>query len=247
MQTQNQIINRKTGPAYVAILLSAAVMGTAHVSGQAIVPGNLLANGDFEAGSFAGWTEADQAGGSGSWFISNPGAASPLSAFPTAPNPLGGNFYAVTDQTGPGSHVLLQSFTLAAPTTLTLSYQMFVDSQDGSFDTGTLDYTGAANEYGRVDLLTGTATAFSTAATDVLQTFYAGNDAGPNPNPYASYSYNLSLAAGTYQLRFGEVDNQNYFQMGVDNVSLVAVPEPTTLALAGLAGSSLLLFRRKRS
>ena len=248
MQIQHQIIDRKKWRACLAILLSTAAVGTAHVSGQGlIVTPNLIANGNFETGTLAGWTEEDEAGGSGSWFISTPGAASPLSSFATANNPLGGNFYAVSDQTGPGSHVLLQSFTLTSAETLTLSYQMFVNSQDGSYDTGTLDYSGAANEYGRVDLLTGTASAFSTAAGDIVQTFYTGNDTGINPNPYTSYSYNLSLAAGTYQLRFAEVDNQNFFQMGVDNVSLAVVPEPATLALAGLGGLSLLLFRRKQS
>jgi hypothetical protein len=233
-------INGKTLRAHFGILLSMAALSTAQVRGA-----NLIVNGDFEAGSFAGWTEVDQAGGNGSWFISTPGANSPMSGYPTAPNALGGTNYAVSDQGGPGCHVLLQSFTLASATTLTLSYQMFVDSQDGSFNTGTLDYTGGPNEFGRVDLLTGTATPFSTAGADVLQTFYAGNDPqANNPNPYTTYSYNLSLAAGTYQLRFGEVDNQLYFQMGVDNVSLV--PEPTTLALVGLSGLSLLLFRRQR-
>jgi hypothetical protein len=242
MQIQHRIIDRKKWRVYFAILLSMAAVGTAQVRGQ-----NLLANGNFETGTLAGWTEEDEAGGTGSWYISTPGAASPISGYATANNPLGGNYYAVTDQTGPGSHVLLQSFTLASAETLTLSYQMFVDTQDGSYDNGTLDYSGTANEYGRVDLLTGTASAFSTAAGDILRTFYTGNDTGVNPNPYTSYSYNLSLAAGTYQLRFGEVDNQNYFQMGVDNVSLVAVPEPSTWALGGLGGLSVMLFRRKRS
>jgi PEP-CTERM motif len=235
-------INRQTLRTHLGILLSMAALSTVQVRGA-----NLIVNGDFESGGLAGWTEVDQAGGSGSWFNSTPGANSPLSGFPTAPNALGGTNYAVSDQGGPGCHVLLQSFTLASATTLTLSYQMFVNSQDGSFNPGNLDYTTTPSEYGRVDLLTGTATPFSTAGADVLQTFYAGNDPTiNNPNPYTTYSYNLSLTAGTYQLRFGEVDNQLFFQMGVDNVSLVAVPEPTTLALVGLSGLSLLLFRRQR-
>lgn len=234
-------INRKTLRAHLGILLSMAALSTVQVRGA-----NLIVNGDFEAGSFAGWTEADQAGGSGSWFINTPGANTTIGGnFPTAANALGGSHYAVTDQGGPGCHVLLQSFTLASATTLTLSYQMFVNSQDGSFNPGDLNYNTSPSEYGRVDLLTGTATPFSTAGADVLQTFYAGNDPqANNPNPYTTYSYNLSLAAGTYQLRFGEVDNSGFFNMGVDNVTLV--PEPTTLALVGLSGLSLLLFRRQR-
>jgi hypothetical protein len=33
----------------------------------------LLTNGDFETGTFAGWTALNQAGGDGSWFIDTPG------------------------------------------------------------------------------------------------------------------------------------------------------------------------------
>ena len=219
-----------------------AALSTAHASGP-----NLLSNGDFETGTLAGWTELDQAGGSGTWYLGTPGANSPLSGYATAPNALGGSFYAVTDQGGPGSHVLLQSFTLASATTLILSYQMFVNSQDGSSNSGTLDYNTIPSEYGRVDLLTATATPFSTAGADVLQTFYAGNDPqANNPNPYTTYSYNLSLAAGTYQLRFGEVDNQSQFNMGVDNVSLVAVPEPAAWRMGGIWGLSLAGFAWRR-
>jgi hypothetical protein len=156
----------------------------------------------------------------------------------------------VTDQNinGPGTHVLLQTFTLASATDLILSYQMFVNSYAALGDSGTLDYTApGSDQYGRVDLLTGTATPFSTAGADVLHTFYAGIDPrANNPNPYTTYSYNLSLDAGTYKLRFAEVDNSGFLNMGVDNVSLVAVPEPTTLALAGLGGLLLMLVRRQR-
>ena len=51
-------------------------------------PIELITNGDFEAG-LAGWTITDQAGGSGSWFASAPGAATPLSF--TATSALGGS------------------------------------------------------------------------------------------------------------------------------------------------------------
>ena len=82
-------------------------------SGQAA---ELLVNGDFETGTFAGWTVTDLAGGTGTWFIDTPGTTTPSSGIATsaaggAPH---GSFYAVTDQTGPGTHVLTQSFTVSA-------------------------------------------------------------------------------------------------------------------------------------
>ena len=213
-----------------------AALSTAQAAGP-----NLISNGDFETGTMAGWTVVDQAEGAGSWFISAPGTDSPVSGYPTAPNAAGGSYYAVTDSPGnPGCHVLLQGFTLAEAATLRLSCQMFVNSQTISSNSGTLDFTIELSQYGRVDLLAGTATPFSTAEADVLQTFYAGCDPqASNPNPYTTYSYDLSLAAGDYQLRFGEVDTQNYLQMGVDNVSLTVVPEPAAWRIGGLWGLSL--------
>src|SRR6266852_631235 len=67
---------------------------------------DLVINGDFEAGSLTGWTVRDQAGGDGSWFIQR-GTMSPESGF-LVPAPPQGSFAAMTDQFGPGSHILYQ-------------------------------------------------------------------------------------------------------------------------------------------
>ena len=205
----------------------------------------LIVNGGFETGNLSGWTEVNQEGGWGSWYISTPGANTPISGKATALNPSGGSYYAVADQNGPGSHVLLQSFTVPLDaTSLTLSYRMFVNDYDsGPYNNG-LDYTVIPTENARVDILTATAGAFSTAPVDIVENLYSGADEGSSPNPYTSYSFNLtSLTPGdTYQLRFAEADNQSFFNMGIDNVSIQAtllpVPEPSTFALlsAGAIG-----------
>src|SRR5262245_53565551 len=76
----------------------------------------LITNGNFETGNFTGWTVVNQAGSfvPGNWFISTPGTATPVSAFPTLSTGGGphGSFYAVTDQGGPGTHALLQTFSV---------------------------------------------------------------------------------------------------------------------------------------
>jgi hypothetical protein len=56
-------------------------------------------------------------------------------------------------------------------------------------------------------------------------------------------------AGGTFQIRFGEADNQGFFNMGVDNVVVdaTATPEPATFLLFGPALVGLVALRRKIS
>jgi MYXO-CTERM domain-containing protein len=210
----------------------------------------LLTNGNFETGDFTGWTSNVQAGSSGSRFIDTPGTTSPSSGSATPANAGGGSFYVVTDQGGPGSYSLIQSFTIpSTPSSVILSFEMFNQTSVGSANAGTLDYAGSANQHARVDILSAAALPFETGA-GVLQNYYLGND-GAIPRPsYTSYSFDItSLVStpGTYQLRFAQVDNQGIFQQGIDNVSInftTAVPEPSAALLGGLALAGMLRRRR---
>ena len=113
--------------AFYGILAMVSLLGLGIT--QSAKANQLIANGDFETGTFANWTVVDQVGGSGSFFIDTPGTTTPVRSFATAANPSGGSFYAVSDQGGPGCHVLLQSFTIApGASNVQLTFQMFVNN-----------------------------------------------------------------------------------------------------------------------
>jgi hypothetical protein len=213
-------------------------------------PTELITNGGFETGTFAGWTVTDQAGGSGSWFVDTPGTTTPLSGSATLPGGAG-TFYAVSDQTGPGTHSLTQAFTVPWPTlSATLSFDMFVNDWDAGplINPAGLDYTAVLNQHARVDILSAAASPFDTGA-GVLANFYLGVDPGIDPHSFTPYTLDITGivgAGGTFQLRFAEVDNQLFFNQGVDNISILTEPVPAPGAiLLGCIGVGLVGWLRR--
>ncbi|MCF2948408.1 hypothetical protein L0668_09845 [Paraglaciecola aquimarina] len=241
---------KKTKSVLIALGL---MMGTMSSSNAAMI--ELITNGGFETGDFTGWTTTDLATSSGQWHIDN-GLVTPESGSATV-GPASGNFYAVTDQSGPGTHALTQAFVVPEFTnSLLISFDMFMNNQASSVivDPIGLDHTGVANQHARVDILTSTASLFSIDLADVVQNLVApGADAGANPNRYTSYSFDIAggFSAGTeYVLRFAETDNQLFFNQGVDNVSVIAktnttsVPGPASLGLFFMAFACMFSLKK---
>jgi len=178
----------------------------------------IVTNGDFETGNLSGWQSSNA--GNGSWFAYT-GTTTPLSVF-TFPAPPQGNFGALSDETGEGTHLLYQDVTLPpGGTTNQLSLFVYYDSRDPIVSPDTLDYTGAPNQQYRIDVMKPSAPTDSVAPGDVLLTVFRTLSGDPQTLSPTTKTADLSAYAGqTVRLRLAEVDNQFYFNAAADAVSV---------------------------
>ena len=218
---------------------------------------SLITNGDFEAtgGSLTGWTVANQPGSDGSFTLQS-GTTSPLSGQVVAAPP-GPTHAAMSDGGAPGSHVLLQNFTVPTGITdATLSLSLYINNgATAFFSPGTLDFSlfNVNNQQARVDIITATANPFSVAAPDVLLNLFQTNPGDPLVSGYTTHTADLtsllqSHPGQTLGLRFAEADNQFLFQLGVDQVNLTVntVPEPRGLVLFGVGSLIVVVIGLRR-
>ncbi len=212
----------------------------------------LLLNGGFESG-LADWTSADQIGSEGGFMVQT-GTLSPLNGF-DVPAPFEGTTAAMTDAFGPGSHVLYQDFVVPAMVvSASLEFSLFINNgAEDFFDPDTLDFaTPELNQQVRVDLMVAALDPFSLDAGDILMILYESNPGDDLVSGYDSFMTDVTAlfqarAGETLRLRFAEVDNVNFLNLGVDAVSFnVVIPEPSaSLLLTGALGLAAGLRRRR--
>ena len=83
----------------------------------------MLVNGGFETSDFSGWTKSVQFGSSGNAFVvPNVSGVSSLSGFLLPQLSTGGQYYAVTGQSGQDLYALTQLFPTDGTSSLSVSF-----------------------------------------------------------------------------------------------------------------------------
>ncbi len=185
-------------------------------------------NDGFEAGivdtnEIPCWTVVER--GHGSW-CNQTGTVPPLGdcaavgSGAVVPPPPEGSQAAMTEG-GTGGHLL---YRCGIATSDTLTFQLYVKNGAGSFySPDSLDHAGGfPNQQFRADLVTEAgmvADPFTLAPADVLLNLYRTLPGHPTESGYSLVAADIGDFVGqTVCLRFAEVDNQLYLNVGVDDV-----------------------------
>ena len=233
-------------------LLAVTVFHSAILEAQ----NNLLTNGSFETGDLTGWTVVNT--GSGQFSVES-GIVTPTSGGPI-PAPPDGTYATVSDQGGPGSHILYQDVLVPNEGLVTLSFLLYYNNRAGAWaDNGTLSEVGEANQQLRIDIMDPSAPV-DDISFGVLRNVLKPVGDDPFILGYESFTEDLSTFAGqTVRIRFAEVDNQSNLNMAIDGVAVTAVavqpyvPVPANMPLAllllvlGLMGMAAFTIRKSQA
>jgi hypothetical protein len=222
---------------FVSIVLVLAV------SAAAVIAKPKPSNGGFEAG-FKGWTRDDTPEDSGRFRTyekgDKPATGEPLprgdGEFKKYFDPPRGKKAAVSQQSGPGAHLLLRKLKLKADSKIKLSLYAFYQNYGDRFATpNTLDADttgmprggkgGNPNQQFRIDLIKEDADRYSVKNADVLMKLFRTDRGDRRMRGPFKIKVDLSdLAGQTVILRMAEVDNLGYFAAGVDAIKLKTKP-----------------------
>jgi hypothetical protein len=193
--------------------------------GATVASAATVHNGSFENG-FDGWNR-DSLGG-GSWAAKiNPGSEAQMTQAPPK-----GKKAAYASQGEPSSNVLYQDVDLRAnrdhKLIVWVAYKCKADDfvTPDSLEIGPLGSPKRGgepvpNEQFRIDVMDPEAPVRSVESDDVLESVFRTEVGDPLRRRWFKVHANLSSFAGeTVRLRFAEVDNVDYFTVGVDGVKV---------------------------
>lgn len=204
---------KRVSPSFV--LAATFGMGVATFSAQAAPPVDLISNGNFETGTFSGWTVLNS--GSGNWAINNgtfdpPGPGGALPA-------ISGVYDAVSFQGGPGFHALRQ--TINVPNNVfaaSLTWNDRVRNHAGIFSDPNQEWRVVIRDSAGTTLQE----VFSTNPGDLAIQI------GPNSRTGNLTGLFQAYAGQTITVSFEEQDNLSFFNATLDDVKLLVATLPTS-------------------
>ena len=224
-----------------SLLTGLLLLGTASAAHAG--PIELLTNGDFEAGTFAGWS-VTSSGGSSSASINN-GTDLPLG--PTGTNaPIGGFYDAIFDQSGPGVATIFELIISLPTTTVTsaiFSWDHIIENHHSSYFLPGSEGGAGFGQLFRALVTDGAGTTLVDAFTSTAVNTTFGVLQNNSVDLTTFVNANLGATIG---IQFENRAESWFMTTQLDNASfLVEVPEPGIFTLLSIGLASLLGFRRK--
>jgi len=183
-----------------------------------------IVNGGFESGDLTGWSQSNNPSeDAGRWFAYT-GTESPLNPG-TVQAPPEGNFAAISDQLGPGVHVLYQDIVVEPANTQSLTMLLYYNSVPLETPEPETLSIGVSNQQYRVDLVRPSAPIESVDPADVLAPIFGTKTGDPEDQTPFRRTVDLAPFAGqTVRLRFAEAHNNGPMRAGVDSVAILGDP-----------------------
>lgn len=207
------------GKRFVGTLCATALAGL--LIGNTVFGQNLIVNPGFSTGDLTGWSTA------------NTGAGATISVIPTGGNP--GDYTWLNETVEPATLVLDQATAAGSAVGAGNTVNYSFDLMGGNQAAGGVDFIHVEDENAGNAVIGQTILGpyFPSASG---WTHYSGTYTTVANSDHMYIEFDASTGANA-----GSVD-----QMGVDNVVLSVVPEPTTMTLVGLGLVGAVLGLRKR-
>lgn len=188
-----------------------------------------VTNPGFETGDTGGWTTQVN----GSAFPITVASGETMTSAGTINPSISDDFYAFTSQSGPGSSFLVQDF-IVQPGENRIFFDIAINNAASDYfvpDPLSFDFSGPANQQARFDILVPGAAFDTVDPADIIVTGFQTEPGDPLVQDWKRFEIDvsaelMSFEGQTVTLRFVQVDNQSFFNMAIDNLSVGNTPPP---------------------
>jgi hypothetical protein len=188
-----------------------------------------VSNPGFETGDVSGWTVQTN----GSAFSIQVVSGTTETDAGTIDPSLSDDFYAFTSQSGPGSSFLAQTFEVQ-PGVNRIFFDIAINNSVSDYfvpDPLSFDFNGGPNQQARFDILVPGAALTTADPDDIIVTGFQTQSGDPLTQDWTRYDIDVSAELAPFEgqtvtLRFVQVDNQGFFNLALDNLSVGTRPPP---------------------